>query len=81
VLRALCAAAQAQLRARPGGRAELNAAETSVVGAAAGAVTGLLTTPLDVIKTRLMTQGTSARCRDPQTQLLTPSLYSLRNRP
>ena len=32
-----------------------------MVGAAAGAVTGLLTTPLDVIKTRLMTQGASAR--------------------
>jgi len=27
------------------------------VGAAAGATTGLLTTPLDVAKTRLMTQG------------------------
>lgn len=27
-------------------------------GAAAGAVTGILTTPFDVLKTRLMTQGT-----------------------
>ena len=51
---------QAQLRLK-GERLELNAAETSVVGAAAGAVTALLTTPLDVVKTRLMTQGASAR--------------------
>lgn len=28
-------------------------------GAAAGAVTGILTTPFDVLKTRLMTQGSS----------------------
>ena len=35
--------------------------ETSVVGALAGAVTGVLTTPLDVIKTRMMTQGSSGR--------------------
>ncbi len=51
-------AAQASLR---GSRTELNAAETSVVGALAGAVTGVLTTPLDVIKTRMMTQGVSGR--------------------
>ncbi len=44
-----------------GSRTELNAAETSVVGALAGAVTGVLTTPLDVIKTRMMTQGVSGR--------------------
>lgn len=29
----------------------------SLVGAAAGVVTAVLTTPLDVVKTRLMTQG------------------------
>lgn len=36
-----------------GGR-ELNAAEVSVLGAGAGAATGLITCPLDVLKTRQM---------------------------
>lgn len=48
---------QASLKAGNSGRTELKSAETSVIGALAGAVTGLATTPLDVIKTRLMTQG------------------------
>jgi len=38
---------------------ELNPGEHSVCGAMAGAVTGLVTTPLDVLKTRLMLQGGS----------------------
>eukprot|EP01024_Parvocaulis_polyphysoides_P030088 TRINITY_DN27343_c0_g1_i1.p1 TRINITY_DN27343_c0_g1~~TRINITY_DN27343_c0_g1_i1.p1 ORF type:complete len:264 (+),score=58.39 TRINITY_DN27343_c0_g1_i1:77-793(+) len=38
---------------------ELNALEYSVVGAIAGGFTGAVTTPFDVLKTRLMTQGTS----------------------
>jgi solute carrier family 25 S-adenosylmethionine transporter 26 len=32
-------------------------AETAIIGAASGAITGAVTTPLDVIKTRLMTQA------------------------
>eukprot|EP00262_Sarcandra_glabra_P000469 TRINITY_DN10552_c0_g1_i1.p1 TRINITY_DN10552_c0_g1~~TRINITY_DN10552_c0_g1_i1.p1 ORF type:complete len:358 (-),score=58.25 TRINITY_DN10552_c0_g1_i1:152-1111(-) len=36
---------------------DLNDPENAVIGAFAGAITGAITTPLDVIKTRLMTQG------------------------
>ncbi|XP_056696502.1 S-adenosylmethionine carrier 1, chloroplastic/mitochondrial isoform X1 [Spinacia oleracea] len=36
---------------------ELNDPENAVIGAFAGALTGAITTPLDVIKTRLMIQG------------------------
>ena len=36
---------------------ELNPAEASAIGGTAGVTTAFLTTPLDVIKTRLMTQG------------------------
>ncbi|CAK0762369.1 hypothetical protein CVIRNUC_002950 [Coccomyxa viridis] len=48
---------KASLKAGSSGRTELRPAETSVIGALAGAVTGFATTPLDVVKTRLMTQG------------------------
>lgn len=43
------------------GARDLKPAEHSVMGAAAGAVTGLVTTPLDVLKTRLMVQGSSGQ--------------------
>lgn len=38
---------------------ELNDPENAVIGAFAGAITGALTTPLDVMKTRLMVQGSA----------------------
>eukprot|EP01025_Chloroclados_australasicus_P006055 TRINITY_DN11990_c0_g3_i2.p2 TRINITY_DN11990_c0_g3~~TRINITY_DN11990_c0_g3_i2.p2 ORF type:complete len:354 (+),score=33.87 TRINITY_DN11990_c0_g3_i2:112-1173(+) len=38
---------------------DLNALEVSVAGAVAGGFTGAVTTPFDVLKTRLMTQGAS----------------------
>uniref|UniRef100_A0A803QU40 S-adenosylmethionine transporter n=1 Tax=Cannabis sativa TaxID=3483 RepID=A0A803QU40_CANSA len=40
-------------------RRELNDLETAMIGAFAGAITGAITTPLDVIKTRLMVQGSA----------------------
>lgn len=40
-------------------RREMNSGEYSACGAFAGALTGLVTTPLDVLKTRLMLQGAS----------------------
>ncbi|KAI4325877.1 hypothetical protein MLD38_031241 [Melastoma candidum] len=40
-------------------RRELNDPENAVIGAFAGALTGAITTPLDVIKTRLMVQGSA----------------------
>nr|GLL18406.1 S-adenosylmethionine carrier 1, chloroplastic/mitochondrial-like isoform X2 [Ipomoea trifida] len=38
---------------------DLNDSENAMIGAFAGAVTGAITTPLDVIKTRLMVQGSA----------------------
>jgi solute carrier family 25 S-adenosylmethionine transporter 26 len=43
---------------------DLNSAEHSVFGAGAGAATGLLTTPLDVLKTRLMIQGQNGKYKN-----------------
>ena len=41
------------------GRPKLTAVEGSAIGAVAGALTATFTTPLDVIKTRMMLQGTN----------------------
>ncbi|KAF5202907.1 S-adenosylmethionine mitochondrial carrier protein [Thalictrum thalictroides] len=38
---------------------ELNDPENAIIGAFAGALTGAVTTPLDVVKTRLMVQGSA----------------------
>ena len=40
---------------------ELTTPEIGTIGALAGAFTGFITTPLDVLKTRLMTQGASGQ--------------------
>ncbi|XP_024026905.1 S-adenosylmethionine carrier 1, chloroplastic/mitochondrial isoform X2 [Morus notabilis] len=42
-------------------RREPNDLETAIIGAFAGAITGAITTPLDVIKTRLMVQQNSIK--------------------
>ncbi|KAL6269367.1 hypothetical protein ACE6H2_026278 [Prunus campanulata] len=44
-------------------RRDLNDPEVALIGAFAGAVTGAITTPLDVIKTRLMVQGSENQYR------------------
>lgn len=46
------------------GRTELRPQETSVIGAIAGGFTGIVTTPLDVLKTRLMVQGANGRYKN-----------------
>ncbi|XXG81225.1 hypothetical protein AAC387_Pa09g1915 [Persea americana] len=38
---------------------DLNDPENAIIGAFAGAITGAITTPLDVVKTRLMVQGSA----------------------
>ncbi|XP_057974504.1 S-adenosylmethionine carrier 1, chloroplastic/mitochondrial-like isoform X2 [Malania oleifera] len=42
---------------------ELNDPENAIIGAFAGAITGAMTTPLDVIKTRMMVQGSANQYR------------------
>ncbi|XP_030463344.2 S-adenosylmethionine carrier 1, chloroplastic/mitochondrial isoform X2 [Syzygium oleosum] len=52
-----CIYEQLRLGYKAAARRELNDPENAIIGAFAGALTGAITTPLDVIKTRLMTQG------------------------
>ncbi|XP_044483895.1 S-adenosylmethionine carrier 1, chloroplastic/mitochondrial-like isoform X2 [Mangifera indica] len=54
-----CIYEQLRLGYKAAARRELNDPENAVIGAFAGALTGAITTPLDVIKTRLMVQGSA----------------------
>ncbi|KMT19607.1 hypothetical protein BVRB_1g012230 [Beta vulgaris subsp. vulgaris] len=54
-----CIYEQIRLGYRLAARRELNDSENALIGAFAGIVTGAITTPLDVIKTRLMIQGST----------------------
>lgn len=53
-----CIYEQIKLGYKKAARRDLYDLENALIGAFAGAITGAVTTPLDVIKTRLMTQGT-----------------------
>ncbi|KAF9681976.1 hypothetical protein SADUNF_Sadunf05G0059300 [Salix dunnii] len=55
-----CIYEQLRIGYRVAAQRELNDPENAVIGAFAGALTGAITTPLDVIKTRLMIQGSSS---------------------
>ncbi|KAL1219688.1 putative S-adenosylmethionine carrier 2 [Cardamine amara subsp. amara] len=52
-----CVYEQIRMGYKLAARRDLNDPENAMLGALAGAVAGVLTTPLDVIKTRLMVQG------------------------
>lgn len=52
-----CIYEQLRIGYKAAAKRELNDPENAVIGAFAGALTGAITTPLDVIKTRLMVQG------------------------
>ncbi|XP_031253144.1 S-adenosylmethionine carrier 1, chloroplastic/mitochondrial isoform X1 [Pistacia vera] len=54
-----CLYEQLRLGYKAAAHRELNDPENAVIGAFAGALTGAITTPLDVIKTRLMVQGSA----------------------
>ncbi|KAF6146369.1 hypothetical protein GIB67_020463, partial [Kingdonia uniflora] len=52
-----CLYEQIRLGYKLAAKRDLNDPENAIIGAFAGALTGAITTPLDVIKTRLMVQG------------------------
>ncbi|GMH31627.1 hypothetical protein Nepgr_033471 [Nepenthes gracilis] len=54
-----CIYEQLRLGYKLAAKREMNDPENAIIGAFAGAVTGAVTTPLDVIKTRLMVQGST----------------------
>ncbi|KAK2655992.1 hypothetical protein Ddye_009044 [Dipteronia dyeriana] len=54
-----CIYEQLQIGYKAAACRDLNDPENAVIGAFAGALTGAITTPLDVIKTRLMVQGSA----------------------
>ncbi|GAB4861089.1 S-adenosylmethionine carrier 1, chloroplastic/mitochondrial [Ancistrocladus abbreviatus] len=56
-----CIYEQLQIGYKLAAKRELNDPENAIIGAFSGAITGALTTPLDVIKTRLMVQGSTKR--------------------
>ncbi|CAB4265918.1 unnamed protein product [Prunus armeniaca] len=58
-----CIYEQLQIGFKLAARRDLNDPEVAMIGAFAGAVTGAITTPLDVIKTRLMLQGSENQYR------------------
>ncbi|KAF5735330.1 S-adenosylmethionine carrier 1 chloroplastic/mitochondrial-like isoform X3 [Tripterygium wilfordii] len=54
-----CLYEQLRLGYKLAAKRDLNDAENAIIGAFAGAITGAVSTPLDVIKTRLMVQGSA----------------------
>ncbi|KAK9748726.1 hypothetical protein RND81_02G076000 [Saponaria officinalis] len=56
-----CIYEQLQIGYKLAAKRELNDPENALIGAFAGAITGAMTTPLDVIKTRLMIQGSTQK--------------------
>ncbi|KAH9724782.1 S-adenosylmethionine carrier 1 [Citrus sinensis] len=54
-----CIYEQLRISYKAAARRDLNDPENAIIGAFAGAITGAITTPLDVIKTRLMVQGSA----------------------
>ncbi|GLU20338.1 hypothetical protein SLE2022_365450 [Rubroshorea leprosula] len=54
-----CIYEQLRIGYKAAARRDLNDPENAIIGAFSGALTGAITTPLDVIKTRLMVQGST----------------------